>query len=117
MGLRLGLMQEDEFSETTDISSLGDQSIEPTVSEKVDKLRLAVRTAIALLEPGSDQSSYRTPMLSVSRQPGMVVNGLKALLRKLESNGYPVLSDNEFDQFIRGNQGGQVQDLLSRLYA
>ncbi len=104
MGIRQALLFEDPcFAEVTLINPEGDQEITPAIVNASDKLRVCVRSAIALLRPSSDAGSYRTPMLSVSTTVSISYTDLKSLLRELTDGGLNIVaSDNEFDQAFNG---------------
>lgn len=113
MGLRLGLLQEEDYVELTDISITGDKQVSPELPAKIDYLRVSVRAALALITPAATEGSYRTPMLSVTRGANVSYQDMKMLLQKLVNGGDSIIvSDNEFDQMINGFT--TVPTMLSR---
>jgi len=103
LGIGMALLQ-DEVFETGEPDITGGQTVAPDVTAKADKLRLAIRSAIALLAPQGDAFSYRTKVLSVNRSNswGGHLGYLQSLLDELESGGVGFESETEWDQWLRG---------------
>lgn len=103
LGIRMGLLQEDVYTEVAMVSPSGDRTIDPPVQKKLDQLRVSVRAALALIRPASDEGSYRTPMLSVSTRTNISYQDLKTLLKTIVDGDMNIcVSDNEFDQAFAG---------------
>ena len=103
LGIRVGLLQEESYSEVATVSASGDREITPALATKGDLFRIALRTALGLLSPSMQEGSYRTPMLSVSRGRNLNYEDMQRSLQVLVDGGEATaLSDSEFDQFIAG---------------
>lgn len=109
MGISLAVMQEDSYDE----GLVGpDKAITPDIANKTDKLRISVRSAITLISPQSGASSYRTKVLSITRENSRNAHlgYLLSLLRDLEEGKFVVASETEWDLIIRG-----TTDAVSKL--
>lgn len=102
LGISLALLQETAFAEGAQDAT--GRTITPDLAVNNDKIRIAVRSAIALVQPQAGAFSYKTKVLSIQRDNG--VNGqlgyLQGLLRDIIDGGFVVASETEWDQFVRG---------------
>lgn len=113
MGLAAALMLDDgDFEEGALQGS--DRTITPDVTAKADKARLSIQAAICLLSPQSGAFSYRTKVLSVTRENARHAHlgWLLEQLRKVREGEFVVASETEWDQFLRGS--AEAVSLLSR---
>lgn len=104
LGISSGLLFDEAFSEG-DVNYTGGRTITPDVTNKTDKARLSLRAAISLLSPQSGAFSYRTKVLSVTRENSRNAHlgYLQQTLRELEDGGVRVASETEWDQWLRGS--------------
>ncbi len=112
-GISLALLQDVAFSEGAE-DVTGGHYIEPDVTEKADKMRISIKAAICLLSPSSGAFSYRTKVLSVTRENGnnAHLGYLKELLRQVTDGEVTCASETEWDLFLRGSLDAVVK--LSR---
>lgn len=98
LGIRMALLDEEGFDESPS------QAIAPDITQKVDKRRIALKSAISLLSPSSGQMSYRTPVLSVSRENGRAghLGYLEDCLRSLVDGDLALAGDDEWDALFNG---------------
>jgi len=96
------LLSNGEFSEGPEDS--GERTITPDLTGNA-KARLAIMAAIALLSPASGAMSYRTKVLSVTRENGRAghLGWLESQLHELTNGSMAVASETEWDQFLRGS--------------
>ena len=97
LGISAALLSEDGYDEATG-------TIVPDLATKTDKLRISLKSAIALMSPSSGKMSYRTPVLSVSREDGRSghLGYLEELLRELDNGSFAIDSEDEWDKFFDG---------------
>ena len=110
LDLALGtvLLGDDTYSEGTPTPPATGRVIEPTVATKQDKLRLSAKSALALITPQTAVRSYRTRVLSVTRDWSSLIDALTTMVNELEDGSY-VVSEDEWDRFLAG-----PQDMISR---
>lgn len=102
MGIGVALLQDSEMTESSLSSSGGGRTITPDVTDKDDTLRISVRAAIAMLSPSVGSMSWRSRVLSVTRNNNAHLEYLKELERKVVEGGFVFYSETEWDQFCRG---------------
>lgn len=102
MGIGFALLQDAEFSEGTAETSGGGRTITPDVSEKDDLLLICIRAAIAMLSPSTGNFSWRSRVLSVTRNNSAHLDYLKDLERNVVDGSFAFYSETEWDQFCRG---------------
>lgn len=100
MAIAGALLEEENFDE----GSLDgdDRTITPAISNKADKQRMVLRSAIGMLDPNSGPFAYRTRTISVTRNISSYVGNLRMKLRALESDTEPI-GDTEWTRFLHGS--------------
>lgn len=98
--IRAALLKEEGFNETTP------QVIDPAITSKTDLLRIAIRSALAMVRPSSGPNSYRTAALAVTRGGGAdtLVAKLEQELHNLEDGRAVFSSWSDLDKW-RDDQG------------
>lgn len=103
LGISFALLQESAYSEGAQDAT--GRTVTPDIATKTDMLRIAIESAIALIQPQAGAFSYKTKVLSIQRDNG--TNGqlgfLQGLLNKVINGDFVVASETEWDQFVRGS--------------
>lgn len=102
MGIGVALLLDGEMTESTLGASGSGRTITPDVTDKDDILRISVRAAIAMLSPSVGNFSWRSRVLSVTRNNNAHLQYLIDLERKAVDGGFTFYSESEWDQFCRG---------------
>lgn len=102
LGIRRGLLEEEVFTETTAEAASGDRLISPDIATKTDLLRVSVRCALALVAPTVAVKSYKSPVLSVSRDNRELVTQLTNLLKSITDGDIVVDGETDLDTYIYG---------------